>query len=512
MSMEEFLSAPWKNSHSAYHESFLNIRPAPEFATAEVVIASLYRASGFSGHAEAQVSKAGKDLEHQMILHRAKQDDSTEISQDTWRTVLRGVLESPKRPMQSSMRFLSLSPLVPDVALYSGSARTKGSSWNPGELIKKMIQLGAPSDQAAEELWKRLHGALSVVDSDDIWAHWVQKEFERRRPRGEQLKESMLWKESTLGAAGGIPKAEKVTLRYPARQFVRDLGAIIDVKQSMTRRQWVSLLESVTRLAAVTHVLWLCGVNERMWRAVESIVGRGEGAFPLSEEELRNDIVTGKDSIFSYGNTATFTIKNYASRYMRARLGLNLVLWTLQKEGENISALQSSGDLLKFLKTAQAKKNALVSGGILEKFYSIQDEETRAINCKAGIGSNLVDFGTYTLGQRQTANEALRGYDQGYFLRKQSEAKNASWVFSMGPVAILAMVHSCLKDGNGPRSVKRLSDHLSWYGIEIGVEDINQSDLGRNLRMLGLVLDSPDAESGMLLLPPFTRSQLQVSH
>jgi hypothetical protein len=27
--------------------------------------------------------------------------------------------------------------------------------------------------------------------------------------------------------------------------------------------------------------------------------------------------------------------------------------------------------------------------------------------------------------------------------------------------------------------------------------------LGRNLRMLGLILDSPDAESGMLLVPPF---------
>jgi hypothetical protein len=36
-------------------------------------------------------------------------------------------------------------------------------------------------------------------------------------------------------------------------------------------------------------------------------------------------------------------------------------------------------------------------------------------------------------------------------------------------------------------------------------KDIGASELGQNLRMLGLVLDSPDAESGMLILPPFPR-------
>ena len=36
--------------------------------------------------------------------------------------------------------------------------------------------------------------------------------------------------------------------------------------------------------------------------------------------------------------------------------------------------------------------------------------------------------------------------------------------------------------------------------------DLPQNELGQQLRMLGLVLDSPDAESGMLLVPPFRQS------
>jgi hypothetical protein len=66
------------------------------------------------------------------------------------------------------------------------------------------------------------------------------------------------------------------------------------------------------------------------------------------------------------------------------------------------------------------------------------------------------------------------------------------------------MAHCCLHEVEGPRSVQRLAVHLGSYGIEFDLHGLNESDLGRQLRMLGLVLDSPDAESGMLLVPPFS--------
>ena len=89
------------------------------------------------------------------------------------------------------------------------------------------------------------------------------------------------------------------------------------------------------------------------------------------------------------------------------------------------------------------------------------------------------------------------------FLRKRGEARNSPWVLALGPAAVLAMAHCCLHEVKGPRSVQRLARHLSAYGVEFDLHGLNDSDLGRQLRMLGLVLDSPDAESGMLLVPPF---------
>lgn len=495
MTMQQMRESPWKSSHDAYDSSAFNIRPAPEFSTAEVVVASLYRAVGFDGFPERDVPKSGRDFDRMSQRANAKKIEQGKIRPDTWRTVLHGVLESPKQPNQSTKRFLQLSPVVPDVALYSGSARLAGSSWNPGQLIQRMICLGSESDAGAESLWSKLFNALSVTASDDVWARWLQEEFQRRG------RSAIKWASSPIDLAASIPKSDKDSIRYPARQFVRDLDATIDAKGSMTRRQWVSLLESVIRLGSVMHVVWLCNVNEKLWRTTREILG-GDPA-PKSEDEIRRKILTMDARCLAYGNPAIPIIKEYASGYLTARVGLNVALWTLEDFGVSIGGLSSSNDLLKFLALIERNREALIDAKVLTTYNEVADSEARTIACKKGIGSNLIEFTRHTLGQRQTADENLRGYDQSYFLRKRGSSRNAPWVVSLGPVALLAMVHCCLREAAGPRSVQRLRDHLAWYGVQVDLDNLSESDLGRKLRMLGLVLDSPDAESGILLIPPF---------
>lgn len=133
----------------------------------------------------------------------------------------------------------------------------------------------------------------------------------------------------------------------------------------------------------------------------------------------------------------------------------------------------------------------------------VSERENHRLLCKKGIGSNILEFARHALGQRQAANPILRGYDQGYALRKKSVASSSPWVVGLGPVSVLALVHCSLADAAGPRSVRRLAQHLAAYGVTVDHREIASNDLGHQLRMLGLVLDSPDAESGMLLVPPF---------
>ena len=497
MTQKEFLDSPWGKSHPFFSESAFSLYRAPEFSTGEVVLSSLYRASGFKDVKESKVKSLGDALSKVADKQRRKEAQQGHIQPDTWRTVLDRLVQSPKVAKQSSKRFMSLSPIIPDAALYSGAARLAGNPWNPGELVKRMIQLGSACDEDAFTTWDALHEALSVRENDDVWARWLQGEFEQRRPA------DINWVRADLAELGMFPAAERSRFAYPAKQFVGDLNGIVAAKAAMTRRQWISLLEAVLRIGTVSHVLWVCDVNDRIWRVVRHLIETDIASVPANDSEVTEQLFAVKKRMLSFGHPAIPTLRDYASRYLSARLGLNCVLWALEDLGITVGRLDSISGVCHFLEGIKANSGSLRTAGVLDTYHMLQDREVRTIACKKGVGSNLMEFAQYTLGQRQTMDETLRGYDQGYFLRKRSESRNSPWVLALGPAAVLAMAHCCLHEVNGPRSVQRLATHLSSYGIEFDMHGLNESDLGRQLRMLGLVLDSPDAESGMLLVPPF---------
>jgi hypothetical protein len=272
----------------------------------------------------------------------------------------------------------------------------------------------------------------------------------------------------------------------------------------MTRRQWISLLESVLRLGAVTHVLWLCNVNDKLWSMVRNVLS---GNKVPDAQVIEASLLSSPSTYLVYGNPAVPIIRDAASRYLEARLGINQTLWTLEKCGETIPNISSCSDIHSFLLAVEKHRPEFQESAFFEGLNSVRDDQARFLACKKGIGSNLIEFGQHVLGQRRTLNENLRGFDQGYILRKSGQYSAAPWVVSLGPVAVLALVHCCLNEVAGPRSVERLCMHLARYGLSVDRDDIAKSDLGQKLRMLGLILDSPDAESGMLLIPPFAVSR-----
>jgi hypothetical protein len=509
MSLEGYIEDPWKaeKSHPAYIDSAFAIKPAPEFATSEVVVSSLYRAVGFDGFSERSVIQSAAPFQKASSSTGPLPNGS--VSNDIWQTVLYNALASPKQSHQSSRRVLQMTPLVPDANLYSGSARLAGNPWNPGALMKRIIQMGTEGEDEARSLWDVLFKALSVESEDDAWARWLQEEFARRKlPTVATTWKQVPWKHDSVDMA----LTDKAALNYPAQQFAIDLRSIIAAKSSMTRRQWVSLLEAVVRIGAVSHVLWLCSVSSRLWQHAQLIIG-GVAEAPSSVDEVRGLIFSSSKHYLNYGSVVLPAIKNIASSYLSARLGLNILLWQLQKLEIAVSPFNSSEEILGFYQLVSEHRTRLLEANVLAEYQKLRDDidHARTLACKKGIGSNLLEFARHSLGRRQTAEAILRSYDQSYVLNKRGTANNAPWIVSLGPVALLAVVHCCLRQYRGPRSVRHLSEHLSLYGIALSVDNISASVLGKELRMLGLILDSPDAESGILLVPPFDLNETEVS-
>lgn len=503
MTLADFKKAPWQTAHRIYKESALAISPAPEYASSEVLVASLYRTIGFGEATEGSVPQAGRDLDRavQRLRSKATIQPGASAPAEAWNTILHGVLESPKLPNQSSRRFLQVTPLVPGTALFSGSARLTANSWPAGSLVRRMVCLGSPDRESAEDLWNELFLALGVAEADDVFARWLEGEAHAWVP-------GKTWKKVPIppGEAGALPPEDLDAMSFlPARQFAQDLRAIIKAKDAMTRRQWTSLLEAIIRLACVAHVTWLCDVHARISRCVFDALGP---TGPEGDVQVREAIYPTEAQYMTYGGRALPALKDKVSGYLGARIGINAILWSLQDAGVPYQGTISSSAGVAALRDHVREHRAVLEAlRTRQLFHDMREREARAMNCKKGIGQNINEFIRHALGKRHTAAPLLRGYDQGYVLDKKGASGSAPWVVSLGPVAIIALVHCSLAGMPGPRSIHRLGRQLAAYGIAIDRHEIASSDLGHQLRMLGLVLDSPDAESGMLLLPPFPSTQ-----
>lgn len=498
MTLAKFRDEPWRTSHSAYQNSVLAMSPAPEYASSEVILSSLYRHVGLEDSSERTVPQRGRELDRevQRSRDRSRKPDDAALDADTFHLLLHSILESPKLPNQSSKRFVQVTPLVPQSAVFSGSARLSSNSWPAGALVRRMVWLGSPSDAAAAATWTSLFEGLSVSEEDDVFARFLQQEMTAWAPESN-------WAEFDVTDRDTLDAADRDGLQYPAARFVRDLSAIIAAKDAMTRRQWTSLLEAIVRIAAVAHVTWLCDVHSRTWNCIRSSL---DGGGPVGAAATRAAIFPQAFQFLSYGDRALPGIKDRASAFLQARLGMNAALWTLQEVGVSPRPLSSAEAVAETCESLRSLSAGHVSA-IKELLDEVSERETRTLLCKKGIGSNIMEFARHVLGQRQAANPILRGYDQGYILRKRGTSNSSPWVVGLGPVSVLALVHCALTGTSGPRSVRRLSQHLAGYGAIVDHRDIATNDLGHQLRMLGLVLDSPDAESGMLLVPPFDVTQ-----
>ena len=501
MQLDALVDAPFREAamHRHYADSFLHIRPAPEYASGEVVLASLIRNIGFGSTNEGQVPRNGTELLRR--VQKGKFAQQPRLARDTWQGVLEGSLKSPKQPQQSSKPHLHLCPLVPDCALYSSSARFTANSWNPGEMVKRIVVFGTDDESDAGRVWSRLFELLSVSgEADDPWAVALQNEFEAWRMEGTG------WSLQSLQPQPQTARWRSGGGESPARHFIGDLSHLFELKSMLTRRQWISMLESLLRLACATHILWLCRANHQTHKLLIDAL-RGE---PPTEQRLTRDLLGMRaHGFWRYGQPAAETIEQAVRDYLRARVGMSILMHLAEESGCDLDreaggALESPDAIHRTALHLFSHRSRFPTQHARELLQEVVDNHPREFSVKKGVGSNIKEFLRHCLGQRQTAEDGMKSYDQGYWLRKNGQHSAAKWVVSAGPVAVLLLVHCCSRRMVGPATTDDLCRHLSAYGITLRPDDVTGSaDLGPTLRRMGLVTDSPDAEGGMLIYNPF---------
>ena len=372
--LNNFIQNPFKEMHKGYADSFLNMRPAPEYASGEVILSSLYRAIGFPGINEGKVPELGQRLANRL---RAGVAGQGVLNHDTWSLVLHKTLESPKLPSQSTKRFMLLCPVVPGVAAYSGSARLTKNSWNPGNLVGRMVRLGSNSNDEADETWKRLFNSLSVDEVDDLWANLLRVEFHHREEEGEG------WTYNALPVVPHLESWQSTEYPSPANRFVHDLGKILDLKIRLTRRQWVSIIESFLRIATVSHVLWLCKVNERAFGLLRDAL---HGSSPGNVTRVKDHLFSDHPVTWHLGQQILPAVRRLAREYLVARVGINYLLHLAEHE-RLLSELQGEGlgtpaRFQEFVSRVYKNRDKLNALKPLKEHQSLVEEDPRVLACQ----------------------------------------------------------------------------------------------------------------------------------
>ncbi|MGI9344977.1 MAG: hypothetical protein ACR2PW_01775 [Gammaproteobacteria bacterium] len=506
-SYQSFVKDPWSNQHPGYKNSFLSFSNAPEYATPEVLLASLYRQIGLqAGDAdknerlsEAAIGERGTELRQHMDKHRNSGKSPGLLSVEGWECVIGEVIRSPRRPNEKSKQSLQLTPVTPTCAAFSMAARLKSSPWNPGALIGSCILLGSESETRANNTWKDLFEALSVTGQDDVWALFLENEFQSWSP----LKTTWAFT-GNIDTNSWISDWHKCRIQIPALRFAKDIAHIIKAKDFLTRRQWTSILEACIRMGLGAHSLWILRCNEELFRNCDQVLKGGE--VPRLDE-IGEQLAT-RNGFWAYGQPIGGRMQKMIREYVYGRIGLNFLLhWAVNKGF--ISAedcpFKSPRSVHNFLELLKKNTTEALYSDFMTSLDTVLELEPDKLAAKKGIGKNLVEFLRHSLGQRETHERGLENYDQGYVFSRKGAYARAPWILSCGPVMILTLAYCCTRDGDGigVRTVKDLCEHLAEYGIRISADEVSNSRLGLSLRTLGLVLDSPDAEGGMVIINPF---------
>jgi len=407
-----------------------------------------------------------------------------------------------------------LVPLTPALAQITAFTRTAGKPWNPGMYLKGMILRGCDSEDSAQDLWTDLGRAFAIgpwsETRNDIWATLIEEHLTSEyREVGIQQWTGDVDDIRTLSAHPGPNTL--ATTPCPARSFVSDLRVLIKLQSVVTRRQWISILDSFFRLVLSSDLLWIGRINRGLKsELVRRLNGNDAGPVP---NNIAKALLTSFEPI-NVGDHVPTTLKREARGYIQSRMFVRLLLSTLRdrnpdgyKDIDNKGGLSNQDGLRSLFELTSQLTDPTLVDTLNREVSAICADEPGLMHCgKSGTATaNFRWCIRHALGQRHTTDESDSHFDQGYWCKKSGTHTGAPWVFEPGPVALITFAHLACSGRDGLGTVSDFRHRVGQYGVNIPESDLNSGKIGRDIRSLGLVIDSPDAEGGMLLRSPFTR-------
>lgn len=499
----------WDGQYDGLRESkaFFRFMRIPEQCSGEMLSAELQREFCFQPLDDAMIQNTGSRFLKE--LRKSSDPDAVWLSY-FFETVARYPVPS-RQAAKHDIAYVI--PFIPVIASFStprritkrneGDTKEQDRSWKPGPFIKECLSYCMPLD-CLDEFFKDVQRAVSVSKEDDLFARFMTEKIEAALQKHLDLKIADSFSQDAYKHGRECFMSQPVRDRIsiaPFKRFADDVRAILSVKPHVSRRQFMAMLESIIRIGTAAHVLWLCNINKRLEKDLFSLF-RNDGTF--SEEQLFDVLNMPATGILSYGMNFQTRMKEFFKAYEYSTKRLSFLLYRLGKVASLPDEIYDWSTPESFVKSANAIKEYIKSNPTFLKDYETDFSQhyreaikkyTLKIDCQA---THLLRFVQTALSQNnQPYDERYSRYDQSYLLRHRTHSNRSAIIVNAGAVTLMSLVHCC-SCSNSTVLLSNLIDALMAYGVTIPPGETMET-FKMQLRELGLTIDSPDAESGMVL-------------
>lgn len=514
-------------------KAFFQFPVIPEYLPSEVLMASCYRALGFSSLQDSWISQNGKAL-WKLVSKEKEFFISSPFNRNEICRLLRDVLLSPEDPKQKRGQkypdFLFLAPIVPSTALFSNPIRLNkknntagGTPWNVENLFKALIAYSSQDKTDGDDLWDRLFSALSVQDDaeDDFFARIIEcllNEFSNYLKNNSIVAPERLpnWSKNSNDIYGQgkffINYSDRTILSEssPLNEIRNGFRLILNLKQKFSRWQWLTILDAHLRMSMMAFVMWLLDMHHVASVAIQKYIIGGmpipnipnNKFFHLLCNESKEDY---KEDYFFYGESFSKAQIRIMTRYARDLIRISFFLLAAQ----NINPIKFNSlnwhtvdGFVSFLKSFAIDFGSQeIRKNFEDSYIAITQSEKTFLNSKQGRLKHFLEF--FSVIRQKSVIDSQRDfirYDQSFLVRKKGGYSNAPFIVDLGSIACFVSAYCCAQK----RRVFTITELLKYLEkFYIKIHEAHTKQFIDNLKGLGLTMDSPDAGRGAMILNPF---------
>lgn len=413
----------------------------------------------------------------------------------------------PTSESQLKQKKFWISPLVPEIGNYGLAARNVGNPWNPGAFFLEILANYASNIEVFIEIIKGLIYTLEVdIKDNDIWSICIKNELdtisenlkiEAAKPFDEVKFRDFYNKKSR-------PQKKLLHISIFSKNTITDIQNIIKLKDSLTRQKWIGFFEGFIRITMFNHIIYTLNLSKSYFDLVKDKLNQGSTNIDRSDfikfinleynlKDIRIKVGTARKE-YIRSHVESFAYYNYLISNIFTAAGYNKFLDFESEEKfievtENILKYFKNVNELSEFKVKFQNDNELDLSKLTEDFSSFK-------NIKESLG--------YLCTRKSSSKEKYIS-DVNFLFDKNGSNINSPYFLkiSSGLISTLTSLIFLRKgDSNSFISGLEFINGLNEYNIQLSINDISTGNIKDTMLSLGIVIDCPDTEGGVLIIKP----------